>query len=297
MKSFGGSWTEQKLNAFIKYVEAYLTILNVYKQKYNWQTVYFDGFAGYGKRNNYNQNENLSVDIFGNEDKEELFVYEGSVKRVLSLEEPFIFDWYYFIDTSSEYIANLEKLKSTITHIKTEKIIIRESNCNVQLKNLANALNTNKNLAALVFLDPFGMQVQWDSIKQLKDTRSDIWILVPSGVAINRMLDRKKELKNREKLETFFGLTVKEIEDIFYKDISEETLFGSVEGIQKIDNPISKILEIYIGQLKKIWRYVTESPLILRNSKNTPIFHLLFASNNRTALKVASEIVEKEQKL
>jgi len=35
----------------------------------------------------------------------------------------------------------------------------------------------------------------------------------------------------------------------------------------------------------------------LRNSKNTPIFHLLFASNNRTALKVASEIVEKEQKL
>jgi three-Cys-motif partner protein len=210
MKSFGGSWTEQKLNAFIKYVEAYLTILNVYKQKYNWQTVYFDGFAGYGKRNNYNQNENLSVDIFGNEDKEELFVYEGSVKRVLSLEEPFIFDWYYFIDTSSEYIANLEKLKSTITHIKTEKIIIRESNCNVQLKNLANALNTNKNLAALVFLDPFGMQVQWDSIKQLKDTRSDIWILVPSGVAINRMLDRKKELKNREKLETFFGLTVKE---------------------------------------------------------------------------------------
>ena len=50
MKSFGGSWTEQKLNAFIKYVEAYLTIL----QKYNWQTVYFDGFAGYGKRKNYN---------------------------------------------------------------------------------------------------------------------------------------------------------------------------------------------------------------------------------------------------
>jgi len=297
MKSFGESWTEQKLNAFIKYVEAYLAILNVYKQKFSWQTVYFDGFAGYGKRKNYNQDENLSLDIFGSEDEEELFVYEGSVKRVLSLEEPFIFDWYYFIDTNSEYIANLEKLKSTVTHIKAEKIIIRESNCNVQLKNLANALAINKSLAALVFLDPFGMQVRWNSIKQLKDTRSDIWILVPSGVAINRMLDRKKQLKNRTKLETFFGLTVEEIEDIFYKDISEETLFGSVEGIQKIANPISKILEIYIRQLKTIWRYVTESPLILRNSKNTPIFHLLFASNNRTALKVASEIVEKEQKL
>ena len=111
------------------------------------------------------------------------------------------------------------------------------------------------------------------------------------------MLDRKKQLKNRGKLETFFGLPVEEIEAIFYKDISEETLFGSVEGIQKITDPISKILEIYIRQLKTIWRFVTESPLILRNSKNTPIFHLLFASNNKTALKIASEIVEKEQKL
>jgi len=32
MKSFGGSWTEQKLNTFIKYVEAYLTILNKFKK-------------------------------------------------------------------------------------------------------------------------------------------------------------------------------------------------------------------------------------------------------------------------
>ena len=46
MKSFGGNWTEKKLNAFIKYVIAYLKILNNAKAKFNWQTIYFDGFAG-----------------------------------------------------------------------------------------------------------------------------------------------------------------------------------------------------------------------------------------------------------
>ena len=222
MKSFGGNWTEQKLSTFIKYVKAYLTILNTYKHKNNWQTVYFDGFAGYGKRKNYDQTENLSLDIFGSEDKEELFVYEGSVSRILSLEEPFIFDWYYFIDTNSKYISDLEKLKSTITHIKSEKIIIRESNCNDQIIKLANALVANGKLAALIFLDPFGMQIQWDSIRQLKDTRSDIWILVPSGVAINRLLDRRQQLKYGDKLEAFFGLSIEELKDIFYRDEKEE---------------------------------------------------------------------------
>ena len=95
----------------------------------------------------------------------------------------------------------------------------------------------------------------------------------------------------------FFGLSIEELKDIFYRDEKEETLFGSVEDVQKIADPISKIMEIYIRQLKTIWRYVTESPLILKNSRNTSIFHFLFASNNKTALKIASEIVEKEQRL
>jgi hypothetical protein len=40
---WGGPWTEKKLEAFSKYVWSYLTIL---KQQPQWQTIYFDGFAG-----------------------------------------------------------------------------------------------------------------------------------------------------------------------------------------------------------------------------------------------------------
>ena len=44
--SWGGQWTEEKLDAFEKYVNAYLTIMNVYKERYRWKLIYFDGFAG-----------------------------------------------------------------------------------------------------------------------------------------------------------------------------------------------------------------------------------------------------------
>ena len=50
MKKFGGTWTLKKLDAFINYVKAYTRILNSVKGKYNWKTIYFDGFAGFGER-------------------------------------------------------------------------------------------------------------------------------------------------------------------------------------------------------------------------------------------------------
>lgn len=280
----------KKLDAFIKYVKAYLKILNNFKNQYNWQTIYFDGFAGSGKRKVYKEDIELFENVF-NEDY--VYIYEGSVSRILNLKEPFIFDWYYFVDTNKKYIEDLNEIKKNIAHIKKNRIIIRNDNCNSQLGQLAQALKNNRKLAALIFLDPFGMQVDWKVINELRNTRSDIWILLPSGVGINRLLDKKKQLKHRKRLENFLGLSIEKIEDIFYQSTNENTLFGIQEKTMKINDSINKIVEIYIQQLKTVWKFVTKQPLVLMNSKNVPIFHFLFASNNKTALEIASEIIDK----
>ena len=143
MNNFGGNWTEKKLKTFVKYVIAYLKILNKFKAQYNWQTIYFDGFAGSGKRIAYKDKDLFFQNVLG-KNKDELFIYEGSVSRILKLEPPFIFDWYYFIDTNKEYISNLKKIKENITHIDKERIIIREDNCNSQLMKLAEGLKNSK---------------------------------------------------------------------------------------------------------------------------------------------------------
>lgn len=38
--NWGGPWTEEKLDAFEKYVNAYLTIMNKYRDKFNWKLLF-----------------------------------------------------------------------------------------------------------------------------------------------------------------------------------------------------------------------------------------------------------------
>jgi hypothetical protein len=116
--------------------------------------------------------------------------------------------------------------------------------------------------------------------------------LVPSGVAINRLLDKRMKLKQIDKLERFFGLSKERIEEVFYRQGTKSSLFGEDKTIEKVQDPVSKIIDIYIQQLKTVWKYVTPRPLQLTNSKNCTIFHFIFASNNSTGLKIASDILK-----
>ena len=43
MNGFGGKWTHDKIEVFMKYLDAYMQIMK--KHPY-WKLLYFDGFAG-----------------------------------------------------------------------------------------------------------------------------------------------------------------------------------------------------------------------------------------------------------
>lgn len=295
-EKWGGKWTEQKLDAFIAYVKAYLIIMKKFSY---WETIYFDGFAGIGERIIKEEKNNFFIFLENNFPLliEDIRLYEGSVKRVLSLPEPFRFNYYYFIDSKSENVVKLKELaKEYQSKIIPGKIEVRQEDCNKELLKLAAALNKNKKLASLIFIDPFGMQVNWESIASLKGTRSDVWILIPSGVIVNRLLPKTGNIKHKEKLEKFFGLPQNEIRNFFYSEKKTDDLFGTLNTTEKVSNPIEKIVQLYVYQIKTVWKNVTEEPLILKNSKNVPIFHLLFASNNNNAKKIASQIIGKNQR-
>jgi three-Cys-motif partner protein len=289
---WGGTWTKQKLDAFVDYVKAYLTIMKKFRY---WETIYFDGFAGSGERLKKENKQQFAIDFSLSENcLEDIDLYKGSVKKILDLKE-LTFDYYYFIDDNPRNIDKIKSLKETITHIDKRRINPRKGDCNEQMPKLAEALKTRK-FVALLFIDPFGMQINWASIASMKGTRSDIWILIPSGVAVNRLLPKTGRVKSKAKLERFFGLDYDDLHNFFYTDKSTRTLFGKVSRIEKLANPIERVAELYKIQLKTVWKYVTSKPLILRNSKNVPIFHLHFASNNNNAMKIASQIIEKKQK-
>lgn len=294
LSSWGGLWTEQKLDAFEKYVSAYLTIMNTYRTRYDWQLIYFDGFAGSGTRKEQNTNidSELLLELFDENclNEAELSTYKGAAERVLCIKQQG-FDYYYFIDL---HTSSSEKLKAKLLPLQDGKRLeFRSSDANEQIMLLANAMHSNKKLKSLVLLDPFGMQIDWKSIELLKGTGTDLWILIPTGVIVNRLLDRKGKLVHIEKLVSFFGKDESFLKDYFYKTRQDNTLFGETEIVEKVKQPISKIAELYIQQLHTIFDYVTEQPLVLYNTRNTPIFHFACASNNEVAIKIAHEIINK----
>lgn len=285
--SWGGGWTEKKLNVFIKYVTAYLTIMRHYPF---WETIYFDGFAGSGELDS-DANSNLIDELFITEEEQK--TYRGSPERVLLLERNFSFKKYIFVEKAQSRIQNLKKVIESNSDIADRNIEFQTKDANEALVQLGTYLKEKK-AAALIFLDPFGMHVDWKSIEKLKGTRTDIWILIPTGVIINRLLDRKGELVYSDKLEKFFGMSIEKIKEIFYSYNEEEGLFDSMSNVTKIKKPIEMIKKIYVQQLKTIWKHVTEEPLVLRNSKGSPIFHFVAASNNQNAIKIANQIIEKD---
>lgn len=285
-QDWGGSWTVKKLDAFEKYVNAYLSIMEINSF---WKTIYFDGFAGSGevqKRNNKELLEQLCLI------EEEQNVYRGAAERIVGLDKKFSF--YYFIEKNDSAREKLKiKLIEKAPNLES-CLVFKESDCNSQLNELATVLQKSKKYASLIFLDPFGMQIDWSTIAKLEGTRSDIWILIPTGVIVNRLLDKKGELKNINKLESFFGLPKEEILKEFYSVRNELTLFGDInETVTKVMDPINKISRLYAKNLASIWDFVTPSPLRLTNSNNVPIFHFIFASNNKNAVKIAQQIIDK----
>ena len=301
-ENWGGSWTEEKLDAFEKYVKAYLTIMKNYATKYGWNLFYFDAFAGSGSRETIVEKVNDSeVTLFEDDEIEEITEqasYKGAAERVLGSDiDGFSFDYYYFVDKVEHSLQALEKKLKSIFPNKANCMAFKPGDANEKIMELVNYAKSHPKCAALVLLDPFGMQLNWETIRALKNIRHiDLWILVPSGVIINRLLTRSGKILCPERMENSFGMPINEIQNYFYEQVTEQSLFGEITRQQKRDNTINKIAQLYIDLLGKEFSYVIKEPLVLKNSTNCPIFHFVFASHNQTGVKIASEIVGKKNR-
>ena len=300
--SWGGPWTEQKLDCFESYVKAYLTIMNVQRDKYNWKLIYFDGFAGCGSRTftecDQEDTSKELLEIFESENcadtQKELNVYAGAAERVVRLEQDMRgFDFYYFVDTNEN---NLTKLNLKLAQYNIQgRLAYRHDNANNQAKLLADAMAKNPKLKTLCFLDPFGMNINWETIQQLAGKSIDLWILVPIGTIVNRLVKVDGTLMYPSKMESFFGLHRNEIQKRMQVVETEQTLFGEERKIHKVNDAISKLANLYCEQLGTLFDYVTNEPLVLYNSNHLPIFHFVCASNNKTAIRIAKQIIDKRQ--
>jgi len=198
-------------------------------------------------------------------------------------------------------------VNSLLHQIVDEKFLSKKDNCkfynddaNIVLEKLCNK-NWQKH-RAIVFLDPFGMEVKWQTIENIAKTKAiDLWILFPFGIGVNRLLTNdisKMPLSWEKKLNDIFGTD--EWKNTFYKTTVKSSLFGEFEKTEKVAN-FNKIAQFYIDRLKSIFVGVIDKPMYLYNSRNNPLLVFCFASGNekgsKTAIKIAKDIIIKEMGL
>jgi three-Cys-motif partner protein len=138
----------------------------------------------------------------------------------------------------------------------------------------------------LAYVDPFGMQLEWRSIEALAGLSVDMWILVPTGMGVNRLLKKNGEISEAwlNRLSVFLGMEVSEIVEFFYTEKTVSTLFGLETALQKEENAIEKSAELYKERLGTIFEFVT-NPFVLKTKSNNVLYHFFMASNNRHAVK------------
>ncbi|HXY60147.1 MAG TPA: three-Cys-motif partner protein TcmP, partial [Chthoniobacterales bacterium] len=179
---FGGDWTEQKLRILDEYLIAYCQIFNVNPKAQYFDTIYVDAFAGSGLIERQKTKSDRTALFTEFAERETIQFLKGSA--ALALQHSF--KRYIFIEKSPKRVAELEKIREE-SPLKSQ-IFIEKGDANTQLSTFIGSTDWKK-CRAVVFLDPYGMQVNWNTIEELGRTEAvDLWLLFPLGQAVMRLL-------------------------------------------------------------------------------------------------------------
>ncbi len=284
-QEFGGAWTEEKLTRLKKYLERYLQIFTVNPRARHFRTIYVDGFAGSGRR--LSGSGRYPATLLASH--EEASAYrQGSAEIALRLDPGF--DRYVFVEKQK---GNVEALNRLLERYPDKAGISRvhRGDANQVLSAWCETVDTRRE-RAVVFLDPYGLQVRWEALAALADTQAvDLWLLFPLGQAVNRLLTSKKLPAGgwADRLTTIFGTD--EWKTRFYTRAGQSSFLGSDAGLEK-SATFKSILEYWQERLASVFTRVAPHPRILRNSRNNPIFVLCFAASNPQGAPTAVRIAD-----
>jgi three-Cys-motif partner protein len=292
---FGGDWTADKLERVRKYLCAYTKIFKNNPRAAFFTTIYVDAFAGTGEhvKSGSRRPKRAPGGFFPDEPDADTEAFQKGSARIALEVEP-SFDKFLFIEQSVKRVKELEKLRTDFTD-RSNEIDIKRGDANDLLMKWCRQTDWQRH-RAVVFLDPYGMQVDWTTLEAIAKTRAtDLWLLFPLGMAVNRLLTRDEPPPKEwaDALTRIFG--TEDWQSEFYAKKTQATLFGPEETERK-DTDFDRIGGFFLKRLKSNFAQVAPNPLVLRNSTGVPIYLLCFAAGNPkgapTAVKIAKDILK-----
>ena len=281
-QQFGGDWTEKKLTKVGKYLRAYTTAL----KNFPFRLMYVDAFAGTGYRTSKNDVSEIRQLLDFPEANE--FV-RGSARLALEVEPAF--DRYVFVEKNRRKLSRLKEMAAEYSRL-SERITFKLGDANEKILKLCGETNWRM-WRAVVFLDPYGTQVNWSTVEAIAKTKSiDLWYLFPSGMGLGRMLTTSGKINPtwEANLNRLLGTT--EWRDVFYETREEPTLFDDKAKTQQRTYDEDRAADFILNRMRGIFAGVGKPAVPLRNSKGICMYHLVFACGNPRAKSLALRIAE-----
>lgn len=264
---YGGPWTVIKTEVLGSYLGFFTTAL----KRQGFELWYIDSFAGTGSRTVMGRPANLF------EEATEPQEIDGSAKVALSIEPSF--QRYIFIEKKPKRVEALNELAKGHADVS-----IVQDDANAAITDLCRSTNWRRKLApgkgirAVMFLDPYGMSVDYATLQEVQKTQAiDLWYLFPLSGLYRQAAHSKVNIDPDKEAAITRILGSDEWKVRFYGE-EESDLFGHVrEGpriadVDAIENYVRERLEHVFPNVSR--------PLRLRGRNNAPMFSLFFAVSN-----------------
>lgn len=285
-----GPWAKIKLDALEKYLKFYCSVL----KNQGFTLVYIDGFAGAPITSvRPNASKGHVASFWGETAPEDFEAIEefvlGSPIRALNIDPGF--GRHYFFDLDDRRVAELEDMKPVWPH---KWVHVQTGDANERIRKLINQIGGRREVKGVAFLDPYGPSLEWETVADLAATKKfEVIINLPIHMALNRLL--MKDVERRPEWEAMvdrcFGTA--EWRELVYPKTTN--LFGDVLEA-KADGVPELLLKLYLDRLRKIFPKVA-SPRLIRNTKNSPLYYLLWAGPHGKGLEGAEYILGHGERL
>lgn len=264
---FGNVSTDLKLSLIEAYLKAFTTALRPQFSEL-W---YIDAFAGTGERV-IKQGAVEATLLPAIEEKIER--RRGSAQIALDINPAF--DRVIFMEKKKSYCLALERLRAQYTG---RRIDIVRGDANTAIEAEIEALKW-KGKRAVMFLDPYGMAVNWTTLERIRKTEAiDVWYLV-SLAGLFRQATRdpaKMDEKKRAAITRMLGTD--DWIDAWYNAPKKIDLLGAFDDAYQRIADVQAIESFVEQRLKGLFPKVLP-PKRLKNANGVPMFSLFLAISN-----------------
>ncbi|MFN4296687.1 MAG: three-Cys-motif partner protein TcmP [Brevundimonas sp.] len=268
---FGNQSTDLKLDAISKYLRAYTTALRPHFNRL-W---YIDAFAGTGHRTI--DHPSFSGNFW--EESREAFREQRQGSARIALDATPRFDRLTFIDKKAGHVRALEELR---TEYPDRLIDVVRGDCNDVLP-LAIANERWRSTRAVMFLDPYGLTVDWSTLESIQRTKAiDVWYLVNINGILRQAARRSSSIDGHKdrRLTRMFG-TSDWITEWYDMKSPQGSFLDALEqpSYQRIADEAA--VELWVQQrLQKLFVWVPKPLRLYMDRGRIHQFSLFFALSN-----------------